>query len=134
MIRLSTNGARITHEQNTDTLKYIKKRYQNPNANLDDIKDRGIELCALMEKVLKDNEQTRQMLESYDLDQMQEITGEDNFDLDKESVKKLILKELSIGQVFYPGDIANEYNLDLKTVMDVMSELRASKHIAENLK
>ena len=74
------------------------------------------------------------MLEGYDLDKMQENTGEDNFDLDKESVKKLILKEISVGQVFYPSDISNEYNLDLEMVIDVMSELMTSKHIVENSK
>ncbi len=60
--------------------------------------------------------------------------NEDNFDLDKESVKKIILKEVRIGQVFYPSDIANEYNLDLETVMDVISELKESKQITENSK
>jgi hypothetical protein len=51
---------------------------------------------------------------------------------DKESVKKIILKEISIGQIFYPSDISDEYNLDLKMVMDVMSELKENKQIVEN--
>ena len=74
----------------------------------------------------------KRMMESYGLVQIQENTSEDNFDLDKESVKKIILKEISIGQIFYPSDISDEYNLDLKMVMDVMSELKENKQIVEN--
>ena len=73
------------------------------------------------------------MIEDYDSVQMQENAGENNFDLDKESVKKIILKEISVGQIFYPSDIANEHNLDLETVMDVMSELKINKQIVEKL-
>jgi hypothetical protein len=75
----------------------------------------------------------KRMMESYGLVQIQENTSEDNFDLDKESVKKIILKEISIGQIFYPSDISDEYNLDLKMVMDVMSELKENKQIVEKL-
>ena len=60
------------------------------------------------------------------------MKGEDNFDLDKESVKKIILKETHVGQIFYPSDIANEHGLDLETVMEVMSELKENKRIIED--
>ena len=116
-------------------MEYIKKEFQNTaHTDLDNFRCLGIELCDLIEGVLKNNDKTQQMIESYGLIQMQENTSGDNFDLDKESVKKIILKEISVGQIFYPSDMANEYNLDLKMVMDVVSELKENKQIVENLK
>ena len=73
------------------------------------------------------------MVRIHGLDETQASKDEDNFDLDKESVKKIILKEISISQVVHPSDIANEYDLDLKMVMDVMSELKENKQITEKL-
>ena len=73
------------------------------------------------------------MVRIHGLDETQASKDEDNFDLDKESVKKIILKEISTGQVFHPSDIANEYDLDLKMVMDVMSELKENEQITEKL-
>ncbi len=135
MIRTSIKKTEILQEQNILRLDYIKKEFQNStHVNLDDFKYLGLELCDLVERLLKDNdEKIQQMMENYGLAQIQENTGDDNFDLDKESVKKIILKEISIGQIFYPSDISNEYNLDLKMVMNVMSELKENKQIIENI-
>ena len=58
----------------------------------------------------------------------------DNFDLDKEGVKKLLLKELSSGQVFWPSDMADKHNLDLQTVMAAVADLIKSKHLKVNQK
>jgi hypothetical protein len=133
MIRILEKTERA-QEQHSYGLEYIKKEFQNStHVNLDDFKYLGLELCDLVERILKNNdEKIQRMMESYGLVQMQENTSEDNFDLDKESVKKIILKEISIGQIFYPSDISDEYNLDLKMVMDVMSELKENKQIVEN--
>ena len=136
MIRSSVDKNEIIQEQqNIYRLDYIKKEFQNSTyTNSDDFKYLGFELCDLLERLLKNNDdKIQQMIESYGLVQIQENTSEDNFDLDKEHVKKIILKEISIGQIFYPSDIANEYNLDLKMVMDVMSELKENKQIVENI-
>ena len=73
------------------------------------------------------------MVRIHGLDETQASKDEDNFDLDRESVKKIVLKEISIGQAVHPSDIANEYDLDLKMVMDVMSELKESEQITEKL-
>lgn len=62
------------------------------------------------------------------------VNNEGNFNLDKASVRKIILKETSVGQIFYPSDIADKHNLDLETVMDVMSELKENGQVVENLK
>ncbi len=130
MKRISTDKTEIVLEQNTYTLEYIKKAFQNtPHVDSDYFRYLGIELCGLMERVLKDNDKKQQMLESYGLVQIQEITDENNFDLDKESVRKIILKEISMGQIFYPSDICNKHNLDLEMVMIVINELRESGQI-----
>ena len=134
MTKLFPNKYDVEYEQNMDRLAYIKKEFQNiTSIDSDKFQYLGVELCDLLERVLKNNDKTQHMIENYGLVQMQENTNENNFDLDKESVKKIILKEISVGQIFYPSDIANEYNLDLKMVIDVMSELKESKQIIENL-
>ena len=66
--------------------------------------------------------------------QIQDDEHGDNFGLDKESVKKIILRETKAGQIFYPSDIANEFNLDLKTVMDAVYELKENKQLVESVK
>ena len=91
------------------------------------------ELCELMERMLTENKTLWDMVRIHGLDETQASKDEDNFDLDKESVKKIILKEISIGQAVHPSDISNEYDLDLKMVMDVMSELKESEQITEKL-
>ena len=119
-------------EQNLQTLEYIKTQFQDSASNpinLTKFVDLNLELCSLLERVLTRQYTFQQILES--LDQIQQDNGEDNFDLDKESVKELILKETRVGQIFYPSDLANDYGLDLKTVMEVMSELKESKQIIE---
>lgn len=121
-------------EQNLQTLEYIKTRFQDSASNpinLTKFVDLNLELCNLLERVLTRQYTFQQILESHGLDQIQQDNGEDNFDLDKESVKELILKETRVGQIFYPSDLANDYGLDLKTVMEVMSELKESKQIIE---
>lgn len=134
MTKLFPNKYDVEYEQNMDRLAYIKKEFQNTSsANSDKFQYLGVELCDLLERVLKNDDKTQHMIENYGLDQIQANNGEDNFDLDKENVKRIILKEISVGQIFYPSDIANEYNLDLKMVIDVMSELKESKQIIENL-
>ena len=122
-------------EQDISRLDCIRKEFQNStHINSDDFAYLGLELCGLVERLLENNdEKIQQMMESYGLVQIQENTGKDNFDLDKESVKKIILKEISIGQIFYPSEISDEYNLDLKMVMDVISELKENKQIIENI-
>ncbi len=134
MTKVSVDKHEAEYEQNMQTLEYIKKEFQNTtSANSNNFVYLGGELCDLLERVLRNQDKVQHMIESYGLDQIQENNSEDNFDLDKENVKRIILKEISVGQVFYPSDIANEYNLDLKMVMDVMSELKENKQIIEKL-
>ena len=124
----------IDYYQNKQRLQYIQHQFQkNEYSDINSLTYLTSELCELMERMLTENKTLWDIVKIHGLDETQASKDEDNFDLDKESVKKIILKEISIGQVFYPSDIANEYNLDLKMVMDVMSELKENKQIIEKL-
>ncbi len=134
MTKISIDKHEVEYEQDIQRLEYIKKEFQNTSStNSNNFVYLVSELYDLLERVLKKQDKVQRMIESHGLDQIQENNGEDNFDLDKENVKRIILKEISVGQVFYPSDIANEHNLDLKIVMDVMSELKENKQIVEKL-
>ena len=139
MTKLFVNEQNMQQEQNLPILEYRKKEFQNiESVNLDNFKYLDPKLYALFEMtlkiVLKNEDNIQQAIEKWGLAQMPISGNENNFDLDKENIKKIILKEISIGQAFYPSDIANKYNLDLKMVMDVISELKESKQITENSK
>lgn len=54
------------------------------------------------------------------------------FDLTKEDVKETILNATKIGDVFYPSDIANQFGLELKTVVAVIEELKREGKISES--
>jgi ribosomal protein S25 len=43
---------------------------------------------------------------------------------DTNIIKDIVLKEIKIGQVFYPSEVADKFNLDLIAVMNVLNELR----------
>ena len=125
MTKLFTDKHEIESEQNMSRLEYIKKEFQNTApTDFNDFQYLSLELCDLLERILKKNDETQHMIESYGLAEIQENNDEDNFDSDKENIKKIILKEISIGQIFYPSDIANEHNLDLEMVMNVMSGIK----------
>ena len=47
----------------------------------------------------------------------------DNHDMTQDQIKELILKEVSIGESFYPSDIAIKYGLDFDTVTEVVDRL-----------
>ena len=45
-------------------------------------------------------------------------------DMPPSQIKDLILKEVTIGEPFYPSDIAMKHNLDFDLVLEVIDELR----------
>ncbi len=134
MTKISENKYVFESEHNMATLSYVKKELQNNSSeNSNNIQHLTIELCDLIERILKNQNEMQQQLEDNGFDKNQSNNDVDNFNLDKESVKKIILKEISVGQIFYPSDIANEYSLDLRMVMTIMDELKESKQIIENM-
>jgi len=56
------------------------------------------------------------------------------FDLTKDQVKETILKATNLGDIFYPSDIANQFGLDLKTVIEVIEDLKREGKISESPK
>ena len=90
-------------------------------------------ICIMKEKSLtmKENEMQQQQIEDGGFSGDQLNKSEDNFDLSKNDVKKMILKEISVGDEFYPSDIADKYNLDFQTVMVVIDELKENKQVVE---
>lgn len=54
------------------------------------------------------------------------------FEIPKEKVKDTILKTIKIGEVFYPSEIANQFGLDLKMVIEVIDELKREGKISDN--
>lgn len=133
MTIISDNKTLDELEHPMDTLAYIKSEFQTSSmSNPDNMKNLCIELCELIERILKNqNDMRRDKEEEEEFEERQISNGGDNFDLDTESVKKIILKEVSVGQIFYPSDIANEHGLDLQTVIQVMNELKETKQIIE---
>ena len=125
---INSDNHEIEFEEKMTALTHLKKSFANKSTNLDRFRDSCLELCNLLEKTIKDNERIKVSLKN-NLVQMQD-DDDNNFDLDKKSVKKIVLKEISIGQTFYPSDIANKYNLDLKTLHDVITELKEDKQIS----
>ncbi len=103
-------------------LQRIKNEFQNGQSEPSNQTFLG--LCDLIERMIRDNEEIRHVMESQDLEEAQEDYSQDNFNLDVKAVKDLILEKISMGDVFYPSDVANRYNLDLMTVTEAISELR----------
>ena len=56
------------------------------------------------------------MVEEQERKQMIEFDPDNNLDLNKEQMKEILLKEIKIGQTFYPSDIAHDRGLDLMVV------------------
>ena len=54
------------------------------------------------------------------------------FDISKDEIKDTILKATKVGEIFYPSDIANKFGLDLKTVIEVIDELKREGNISDN--
>jgi len=63
-------------------------------------------------------------LQEYQPSGIQTIEYINQLELTKEQVKEIILREINIGQIFYPSDVANKFGLDLITVIDAMQELK----------
>lgn len=53
------------------------------------------------------------------------------FALTKDQVKETILKAINVGDVFYPSDIANQFGLELETVVEVLEDLKREDKISE---
>ena len=49
----------------------------------------------------------------------------DNFDMTQDQIKELILREVSVGESFYPSDIAVKHGLDFDAVLEVVDRLRS---------
>lgn len=54
------------------------------------------------------------------------------FDISKDEIKDMILKATKVGESFYPSDIANKFGLDLKTVIEVIDELKREGNISDS--
>ena len=48
----------------------------------------------------------------------------DNYDMSVEDIKKLIVKECTLGQQYYPGDLAFEYGLNYNAVLEAVASLK----------
>jgi predicted transcriptional regulator len=44
--------------------------------------------------------------------------------LSKDAIKNLILKDVQIGEVFYPSDIADRLGTDILSVIEAVAELK----------
>ena len=119
-----------THETNTSPIRELQTIKEELENNPSDLNSQTLRLCNLIEQIIINNE-AQHMTERYDSGQELEEDRRGNFDLDREDVKELILDEIGIGEAFYPSDLANKHNLDLRTVMEVMSELAENGQISE---
>ena len=120
-----------THETNPSLIRELQTIKEELENNTSDLNGQTfLRLCNLIEQMIINNE-AQHMAERYDSGQELEEDRWGNFDLDMEDVKGLILDEIGIGETFYPSDLANKHNLDLRTVMEVMSELAENGQISE---
>ncbi|WOV93007.1 MAG: hypothetical protein R1F52_07880 [Candidatus Nitrosoabyssus spongiisocia] len=90
-----------------------------------------LELNTLLTRILLENKSLTRFIQQNLADNYVESINMDNFELDKTEVKKLLLHEIKIGEVFYPSDICKKYGLDLKIVVDVISELKQQGRFME---
>ena len=123
----------LKHRADMDTpsteLKRIRDSLSNVTKEPANFTETLLSVCNVLEFILK-NQQT-EYVEDYSLKPLPKGSDENNFDLDYEGVKNIIQNEISIGQVFYPSDVADKYNLDLRTVMSVISDLIKDGKMAE---
>jgi hypothetical protein len=54
--------------------------------------------------------------------------------ISEKEVKDYILKNIEIGQIFYPSDIANELGINLLTVIEAINELKEEGRLEEKKK
>ena len=128
--KLSTMRYAESHTP-TDELEHMREALSHMTTEKsDDLIELLSSMFDLMEIILK-NQSSERIIEDRDLKPMPEDNSDNNFDLDQESVKKIILEEITIGQVFYPDDVAAKHNLDLRTVMSVISDLKENGKMAE---
>lgn len=66
-------------------------------------------------------------LEARSLDE----SGPDNYDMDPEQIRQLILKNYKLGESFYPSDIADKHGLDYDAVLEAIDLLRKERRIKD---
>lgn len=66
-------------------------------------------------------------LEARSLDEC----GPDNYDMDAEQVRRLILENYELGECFYPSDIADKYGLNYGAVLEAIDMLRKERRIKD---
>ena len=69
----------------------------------------------------------KRSLEAKSLDEC----GPDNYDMDAEQVRQLILENYELGECFYPSDIADKYGLEYGAVLEAIDLLREERRIKD---
>lgn len=124
----------VNYDRSKQLLAYLQQEIK-PNNSIgapDSLLFAYQELHSLVERLLDDNRSLWEFIKQDELEDLQESVSTNNFDLNKEQIKNILLKEIEIGQVFYPSDISDEYGLDLKSVVEVLAELKQQGHLVEN--
>lgn len=83
----------------------------------------------LIDVLVQDNNEMWKIISDCGLN-IQE-NDSDNLELNNEQIKKIILNDIKIGQVFYPSDIAIKNNMDLAKVVEVIEELKKENKLTE---
>ena len=133
MAEMIGNERPAESDHDMDALNRIKKELEGiaPGKSGDTQQRLIAGLCGLIEGIMNRQNETQRLLDAHGFGGNLPDSNKDNFGLSKREVKGIILKETSTGQVFYPSDIADKHNLDLRTVILVINELRENKQIAE---
>jgi len=88
-----------------------------------------VKLYEMMEELQAENQAIRTMLKR----EIQEESCIMIPNISFEEIKEMILQEIKVGEVFYPSDLANKFGLDLKTVMEVVNNLKTEGKMIEKL-
>ncbi len=109
---------------NKQSLRYFRDGIlnQKPDDAHVSLVDAYIHLRSIVEKLIVDNANMWQLLKQHKITSMDAVP--EDTDLTNEQIRELLLKEINVGDIFYPSDFANEHGLDLMLVMDVVDSLR----------
>ena len=106
------------------SLRYLRDGIlnQKPDDVHVSLVDAHMRLHSIVEKLIVDNANMWQLLKQHKITSMDAVP--EDTDLTNEQIRELLLKEINVGDIFYPSDFANEHGLDLMLVMDVVGSLR----------
>lgn len=107
----------------------LKRRSTDNQPTLDELKDMMQSMQQDVDKLKNDMHVLLRKLDDKWWDGFGE--PEELVEMPKEEIKKLILDKIGRGKIFYPSDIAMDYNLDYDAVLEAVKDLRHEHHIED---